>query len=119
MKVIEIRDKFGVEFMAVAERPEPVPGPEQVVLKMKAFSLNSRDLLVVNGVGRWKPSLPRIPLSDGVGLVAAMGSGVSRVKMGDRVAPIFYPKWLDGRVASQKMGSPLGCNSPEIGRAHV
>jgi len=108
MKVIEIRDKFGVEFMAVAERPEPVPGPEQVVLKMKAFSLNSRDLLVVNGVGRWKPSLPRIPLSDGVGLVAAMGSGVSRVKMWDRVAPIFYPKWLDGRVASEKMASPLG-----------
>ena len=75
---------------------------------MKAFSLNYRDLLVVNGVGRWKPSLPRIPLSDGVGLVAAMGSGVSRVKMGVRVAPIFYPKWLDGRVVSEKMGSPLG-----------
>ena len=108
MKVIEIRDKFGVEFLAVAERPEPVPGPDQVVLKMKAFSLNYRDLLVVNGVGRWKPSLPRIPLSDGVGLVAAAGSGVSRVKMGDRVAPIFYPNWLDGRVASEKMGSPLG-----------
>jgi len=108
MKVIEIRDKFGVEFLAVAERPEPVPGPGQVAFKMKAFSLNYRDLLVVNGVGRWKPSLPRIPLSDGVGLVAAMGSGVSRVKMWDRVAPIFYPKWLDGRVASEKMGSPFG-----------
>ncbi len=108
MKVIEIPDKLGVEFLTVAERPEPVPGPGQVVLKMKAFSLNYRDLLVVNGVGRWKPSLPRIPLSDGVGLVAAMGSGVSRVKMWDRVAPTFYPKWLDGRVASEKMGSPLG-----------
>jgi NADPH:quinone reductase-like Zn-dependent oxidoreductase len=57
MKVIEIRDKFGVDFLAVAERPEPVPGPGQVVLAMKAFSLNYRDLLVVNGVGRWKPSL--------------------------------------------------------------
>ena len=108
MKVIEIRDKFGVDFLVAAERPEPVPGPRQVVLKMKAFSLNYRDLLVVNGVGRWKPSLPRIPLSDGVGVVAATGSEVSRVKEGDRVAPIFYPKWLDGRVASQKMGSPLG-----------
>ena len=108
MKVIEIRDKFGVESLAVAERPEPVPGPGQVVLKMKAFSLNYRDPLVVNGVDRWKPSLPRIPLSDGVGLVAAIGSGVSRLKRGDRVAPIFYPKWLDGRVASEKMGSPLG-----------
>jgi NADPH:quinone reductase-like Zn-dependent oxidoreductase len=75
---------------------------------MKAFSLNYRDLLVVNGVGRWKPSLTRIPLSDGVGVVAAAGSGVSRVKPGDRVAPIFYPKWLDGRVASDKMGQALG-----------
>jgi NADPH:quinone reductase-like Zn-dependent oxidoreductase len=37
-----------------------------------------------------------------------MGSGVSRVKKGDRVAPIFYPKWLGGKVASEKMGSPLG-----------
>jgi NADPH:quinone reductase-like Zn-dependent oxidoreductase len=59
MKVIEIRDKFGVDFLALAERPEHVSGPGQLVLKMKAFSLNYRDLLLVNGVGRWKPSLPR------------------------------------------------------------
>src|SRR5579862_8021321 len=105
MKVIEIRDKFGVECLAVTERPEPVVGAGQVILKMKAFSLNWRDLLVVNGVDRWKSSLPRIPLSDGVGVVVATGSGVSRVKVGDRVAPIFYPKWLDGKVAPEKMGS--------------
>lgn len=108
MKVIEIRDNLGMDSLQLVERPDPVAGPGQVVLKMRAFSINYRDLLVVNGVGRWKPSLPRIPLSDGVGLVAAMGSGVSRVKMGDRVAPIFYPKWPDGRVASEKMSSPLG-----------
>src|SRR5712692_9918962 len=108
MKVVEIRDKFGFESLKITERPDPIPGPGQVVLKMKAFSLNYRDLLVVNGVGRWRPSLPRIPLSDGVGIVAATGSGVSRAKAGDRVAPIFYPKWLDGRVASEKMGQALG-----------
>lgn len=108
MKVIEIRDAFGFESLKVTDRPDPAPGPGQVALKMKAFSVNYRDLLVVNGVGRWKPSLPRIPLSDGVGVVAATGSGVSRVKVGDRVAPIFYPKWLDGRVASEKMGQALG-----------
>jgi NADPH:quinone reductase-like Zn-dependent oxidoreductase len=108
MKVIEIRNKFGVDSLVVTERPEPVPGPGQVLLKMKAYSVNYRDLLVVNGVGRWKPSLPRIPLSDGVGVVAAMGSGVSTVRMGDRVAPIFYPKWLDGRISAEKMGQPLG-----------
>lgn len=108
MKVVEIRDKFGVDSLKLVERPDPAPGPGQVVLKMKAFSINYRDLLVVNGVGRWKPPLSRIPLSDGVGIVAAAGSGVSRVKVGDRVAPIFYPKWLEGRVAPEKMGQALG-----------
>jgi NADPH:quinone reductase-like Zn-dependent oxidoreductase len=108
MKVIEIRDKFGVDSLQLVERPDRVPGPGQVVLKMKAFSINYRDLLVVNGVGRWKPPLGRVPLSDGVGIVAATGNGVSRVKVGDRVAPIFYPKWLDGRVAAGKMGQALG-----------
>lgn len=108
MKVVEIQREFGLDSLKIVERPDPVPGPGQVVLKMKAFSVNYRDLLVVNGVGRWKPSLPRVPLSDGVGIVLTTGAGVSRVRVGDRVAPIFYPKWLDGRVASEKMGSPLG-----------
>ncbi len=108
MRVIEIRDKYGVDSLRMAERPDPVPGPGQALLGMKAFAINYRDLLVVDGVGRWKPALPRIPLSDGVGIVAATGSGVSRVKVGDRVAPIFYPKWLEGRVASEKMVGALG-----------
>src|SRR5262249_9760662 len=75
---------------------------------MKAFSLNWRDLLVVNGVGRWKPSLPRVPLSDCVGTVIEMGPSVSRFKLGARAAPIFYPKWLEGEVAPEKMRQPLG-----------
>jgi NADPH:quinone reductase-like Zn-dependent oxidoreductase len=108
MKVVEIQEKFGLDALKVVERPDPVPGAGQVVLKMKAFSVNYRDLLVVDGVGRWKPSLPRIPLSDGVGVVVTTGAGVSRVRVGHRVAPIFYPKWLDGSVALEKMGSPLG-----------
>jgi NADPH:quinone reductase-like Zn-dependent oxidoreductase len=108
MKVIQIHDTFGVDALKLVERPDPVPGPGQVVLKMRAFSINFRDLLVVNGVGRWRPSLPRIPLSDGGGIVMATGNGVSHVQVGDRVAPIFYPKWLDGRVAAEKMGQSLG-----------
>lgn len=108
MKVVEIQEKFGLDALKVVERPDPVPGAGQVVLKMKAFSVNHRDLLVVNGVGRWKPSRPRIPLSDGVGIVVSTGAGVSRVRVGDRVAPIFYPRWFDGGVASEKMEAPLG-----------
>lgn len=108
MKVVEIRDGFGVDSLRLVERPGPVPGTGQVVLKMTAFSINYRDLLVVNGVGRWKPPVGRIPLSDGVGIVTAAGDGVSRVKIGDRVAPIFYPKWLEGGAAEEKMGQALG-----------
>jgi len=108
MKAFEIRDKFGVDALKLVERPDPSPGPGQVLLKMKAFAINYRDLLVVGGVGRWKPPLGRIPLSDGVGIVAATGSGVSRVKVGNRVAPIFYPKRLEGRAAAGKMDHALG-----------
>lgn len=108
VKAIVIRDTFGPDSLSMVDRPEPVAGQGQVVLKMKAFSLNWRDLLVVNGVGRWKPSLPRVPLSDGVGTVIEIGPGVSRFKVDDRAAPIFYPKWLEGAVAPEKMGRPLG-----------
>jgi len=108
MRVIEICGESGVGSLKVTERPEPVPGPKQVVLKMKAFSVNYRDLLVVRGVGRWKPPLGRVPLSDGVGIVTVMGNCVSRVKVGDRVAPIFYPKWLEGRATAEKMTGALG-----------
>jgi NADPH:quinone reductase-like Zn-dependent oxidoreductase len=99
MKAIEIHDTS----FKIVERPEPTAGPNQVVLRMKAFSINYRDLLVVNGVGRWKPPAGRIPLSDGVGVVVTAGKDVSRVKIGDRVAPIFYPKWLEGKPSSEKM----------------
>jgi NADPH:quinone reductase-like Zn-dependent oxidoreductase len=108
MRVIELHDTFGVESLSIADRPDPMPGPGQVIVKMQAFSLNYRDLLVVDGVGRWKPPLPRILLSDGVGIVAAIGTGVSRVNVGDRVAPIFYPHWLEGGPATAKMRQALG-----------
>ena len=109
MRVIEIRDPCDIESLAIVERPDPLPGPGQISVTFHAFSLNYRDLLVVRGVGRWRPAaLPRIPLSDGVGVVAAVGRGVSRVKIGDRVAPAFYPRWLEGEVSSEKLASPLG-----------
>lgn len=108
MKAIEINDGFGVDSLRLVDRPDPVPGPGQLLLKMKAFSLNYRDLLVVNGVGRWRPPLGRVPLSDGVGIVAATGADVSRLKVGDRVCPIFYPKWLVGRVTPNKMANAIG-----------
>ena len=108
MKVIELQNTFGIDSLRVTERPEPRPGPGQVVLKMRAWSLNYRDLLVIKGAYNPKLRLPMTPLSDGVGEVAAVGDGVSRVKTGDRVAGIFMQQWLAGDVTDEKAKSSLG-----------
>src|SRR3954453_17829331 len=108
MRVIELQNGFGIDNLAGAERPEPKPGFGQVVLKMRAWSLNYRDLLVVKGAYNPKLRLPLPPLSDGVGEVAAVGDGVTRVKAGDRVAGIFMQRWLDGDVTEAKARSSLG-----------
>ncbi|HTM48358.1 MAG TPA: NAD(P)-dependent alcohol dehydrogenase [Bryobacteraceae bacterium] len=108
MKAYEIRDAFGVDALAVSERPEPQPGPGQVVVMNRAVSLNFRDLLVVKGDYSRKLPLPMTPCSDCAGEVAAVGEGVTRVKRGDRVAGIFMQTWLDGEVTEAKAKSALG-----------
>ena len=108
MRVLEVREPFGVESLVFTERPDPVPGPGQVVVELRALSLNYRDRLVIDGFDRWRPTSPRIPVSDGAGVIAATGQGVSRVTTGDRVAPIFYPHWLEGGPTPTKMTGALG-----------
>ena len=108
MRVFEIRDAFGLDRLVAAERPTPEPGPGQVLLEMKAASLNYRDVLTVAGKYNPRQPLPLIPCSDGVGVVAAVGDGVSRVKAGDRVATLFSQKWWGGRPEYDKIRSTLG-----------
>jgi NADPH:quinone reductase-like Zn-dependent oxidoreductase len=108
MKVVELQNAFGIDSLTVTERPEPRPGAGQVLLKMRAWSLNYRDLLVVKGVYNPKLRLPLVPLSDGVGEVVALGEGVGRVKVGDRVAGLFMQKWLEGELNEAKARSALG-----------
>ena len=108
MKVFELQGGFGIDNLNPAERPEPRPGPHQVLLKMRAWSLNYRDLLVVKGQYNPKLRLPVIPLSDGVGEVVAVGDGVTRVKPGDRVAGLFMQGWLAGEPTEAKARSALG-----------
>lgn len=107
MKVFEVRE-FGIDNLSEAERPVPEPGPKQVVVRMRAASLNFRDLMVVTGT--YNPNLkrPMIPLSDGVGIVEKTGEGTTRVKAGDRVAGIFMQTWLEGPPTRDKGASALG-----------
>src|SRR5437763_11106890 len=108
MKVWEIRDGFGLDKLRPAERPRPEPGPGEVLLKVRAASLNYRDLLVVKGLYNPKLPLPRIPVSDAVGEVVAAGPGVTRVRQGQRVAGIFMRDWVDGELTEEAARSALG-----------
>lgn len=102
MRVYELRDKNGLDALALTERKDPVPGPEQVLIQMRAASLNYRDLLVLGGLYP-DMRLPLVPLSDGVGTVIAVGEKVTRVKPGDRVAPVFDQNWLLGEPPEKSL----------------
>ncbi len=113
MKACELRDSFGLDNLQLVELPEPELGPGQVRLAMKAASLNYRDLLMVKGHYNPRQPLPLVPLSDGVGIVEAVGEAVTRVKVGDRVAGTFFQGWQSRPIPPQKailkqtLGGPL------------
>lgn len=108
MRAVEIRGAFGTDNLVLAERPDPRPRFGQVLLRMRAASLNYRDLLTVQGKYNPKQKLPLIPCSDGVGEVVELGEGVTRVRIGDRVCPIFAQQWLAGEPTRDKARSTLG-----------
>jgi NADPH:quinone reductase-like Zn-dependent oxidoreductase len=111
MKVYEIvKGSTSLEGLRRAERPDPRPGPNEVLVRMRAASLNYRDLAVATG-RYFGGSVQRdtIPLSDGAGEVVAVGSGVDRVKVGDHVTATFFQVWVDGTrpPLMQALGSPM------------
>lgn len=87
---------FGLAHLRRTPFDPPAPGPGEVQLTMRAWSLNYRDWLLLNGQYDPRLALPYVPLSDGVGVVAAVGPGVTRVAVGDRVCPTFSPTWVSG-----------------------
>ncbi|HEX3438592.1 MAG TPA: NAD(P)-dependent alcohol dehydrogenase [Pseudacidobacterium sp.] len=107
MKVWQI-PKFGIDKLELIERPDPKPGPKEVLIKVRAVSLNYRDLLVTLGKYNPKMHLPRIPASDGAGEIIAVGEEVTQLKIGDRVAGIFMQSWLDGPPDALKHRNALG-----------
>ena len=100
--------RFGFEDLKITELPMPQAGPGMVLIKVHAVSLNYRDLLVVKGLYNPKMALPRIPCSDGAGEVIAIGEGVTRVRVGDRVCGIFMQRWLGGEPTAETSKAALG-----------
>lgn len=108
MKVYELQHNTGLDNLTRATRDEPKPGPGQVLIRTRAWSLNYRDLLVAKGGYGAPPPKGRIPLSDGVGEIVEVGAGVTRVRVGDRVAGCFMQAWIAGTVPAEAPASALG-----------
>lgn len=111
MKVYEIvKGSTSFDGLRKGERPDPEPGPHQVQVRVRACSLNYRDLAVATG-NYFGGTVPKdlVPLSDGAGEVVAVGDGVTRFKVGDRVAATFFQVWIDGPPAFGKWWA-LGAN---------
>lgn len=108
MKAYEIQSNAGVDALKLSDRPQPKPGNGQVLVKVRATSLNYRDLLVAEGNYGSGVQYPLIPMSDGAGEVVAVGEGVTRLKVGDRVAGIFFQDWIYAALTKEKMKSDLG-----------
>ena len=96
MKAIVIDGQFGLDHLKLVDRPAPEPRFGEVVIRTSAASLNYRDTDMVAGTYPFKFPLPLVPTSDGVGVVVAVGEGVTRAKIGDRVLGTFWQSWLGG-----------------------
>jgi NADPH:quinone reductase-like Zn-dependent oxidoreductase len=111
MKVYEVqKGATCLDGLRPAERPDPEPGWHEVLIRVRATSLNYRDQMVVSGSYFGGPvSRNLIPLSDGAGEVAGVGPGVTRFKTGDRVAGTFFQSWISGPMTGRApaLGSPL------------
>jgi NADPH:quinone reductase-like Zn-dependent oxidoreductase len=110
MKVWELK-KFGLSALEQTERPVPTPGPHELLVRINAVSLNYRDKLVVEGVFIPDLALPFTPASDAVGEVVAVGEGVTRFGVGDRVMGIYIPNW-DYGDGSGPEGSYVSIGGP-------
>lgn len=109
MKCYVIPSPQGIDSLTLAERPDPTPGPRQVLVRVRASSLNYRDLLTIEAqYARAAPKADLIPLSDGAGDVIAVGPGTTRVKVGDRVAGCFMQRWYGGAISESPMASAMG-----------
>jgi NADPH:quinone reductase-like Zn-dependent oxidoreductase len=107
----------GVEAIRFGERRNKEVPPGHVRLRLKAASLNYRDLLIAKGLV--PVSYPCIPLSDAVGEVVETGEGVTRAKVGDRVCPTYYPDWISGTTASEKFARDRGWHGDGVAAEYL
>lgn len=94
--------------LELQDAPVQKPAAHEILVRVRAVSLNRRDVLVMKGQYPLGPRESLVPLSDGAGEIVAVGPGVTRVHVGDRVASIFFQRWLSGRAPADVAKSALG-----------
>jgi NADPH:quinone reductase-like Zn-dependent oxidoreductase len=108
MRAYILPKRTAIDDLTLTERDVPKPGPRQVLVRVRACSLNFRDLAILLGTYRAPVRENVIPLSDGAGEVAEVGQGVTRLKKGDRVTASFFPRWMGGPIRAEKVEQALG-----------
>lgn len=108
MRQYELRTQTGPAGLHMVATEPPVAQSGQVVVRVRAASLNYRDLMIAHGWHGRRVATPRIPLSDGAGEVIAVGPGVARWRVGDRVVANFYQSWISGELRAEKLDAALG-----------
>ncbi|MDN5844393.1 MAG: NAD(P)-dependent alcohol dehydrogenase [Alcaligenaceae bacterium] len=103
---------FSIDRLQRVERPIPTPGPGEILIRVRAASLNYRDLAILSGVYLPNLPLPYVPASDACGVVAETGEGVTRFAVDDRVMPCYIQGWRDGAPTAEQrqkrtLGAPL------------
>ncbi len=101
-------NEFGIDNLSLEERDEPKAEPGEVLVRLRAASLNYRDFMVVTGTYNPRLKMPAIPLSDAAGEIVEIGSNVTKWRIGDRVMPIFAQQWFDGETSEEKRRTSLG-----------
>jgi NADPH:quinone reductase-like Zn-dependent oxidoreductase len=106
MKAYELVPRDGLEALTMVERPSPTVGPGDVRVRVRATSLNYRDVVIARGAK--SRQTPIVPLSDGAGEVVEVGREVTAFASGDRVAASFFPTWIDGPLSDAHHARALG-----------
>jgi NADPH:quinone reductase-like Zn-dependent oxidoreductase len=108
MRTYRLKQFGSLDGLVLQEEDVREPGPSEIVIRVRAMSVNRRDAFIVAGTYPLPPRPDVVPLSDGAGEVVAAGCAVSRFKPGDRVTGSYWPRWRDGRLTAD-LRDQLGC----------
>lgn len=106
MQIYRLRGSTSLDAVVREDEPLPAPKPNEIVVRVRAASLNRRDIMILHGTYPLPAHPGVVPLSDGAGEVVAVGEKVSRFQIADRVISSYFPRWIDGRIRPELVDQP-------------